>query len=55
MIAWYWLAVALAAGGFITSAVEYKLDYNLIDLLKDKILGWFGKVKAEEQKIVGKL
>jgi len=37
----------LLAGGLATSSAEYLLKYNLVDLIKDKILGLFGKAKAE--------
>lgn len=33
----------LAAGGVATSLAEYFFKYNLVDLVKDKILGLFGK------------
>lgn len=32
----------LAAGAFTVSLFEYVFSYNLIDLLKDKILGLLG-------------
>lgn len=35
--------ISLVAGGFATSFAEYFLKYNLVDLIKDKILGLFGK------------
>ena len=37
----------LAAGGVATSFAEYFFKYNLVDLVKDKILGLFGKAKAQ--------
>lgn len=39
-------AIAVAAGGVVTSFIEYKLDYNLVDLIVDKIKGLFGAKKA---------
>lgn len=33
----------LAIGGILTSYAEYRFNYNLYDLLKDKILSLFGK------------
>jgi hypothetical protein len=30
--------LVLLAGGLLTSYAEYRFDYNLYDLLKDKIL-----------------
>lgn len=43
--------IALASGGLITSLAEYFLHYNLVDLVKDKILAIFGKAKAAEVKL----
>lgn len=43
--------ISLAAGGFITSTFEYFFKYNLVDLIKDKILGLFGKAEAEVKKL----
>lgn len=49
----------LFSGGILTSLAEFFLNYNLIDLLKDKILGFFGKgeaaVKAEVTTLKKKL
>lgn len=46
--------ISLAAGGLATSFAEYFLKYNLVDLVKDKILGLYNKVlgKAEAVKKV---
>jgi hypothetical protein len=55
MIHWYWALIALAAGGFITSFVEFKLKYNLIDLLKDLFVKEEGKAAAEAAKLKAKL
>ncbi|HEX3156814.1 MAG TPA: hypothetical protein VHV32_19450 [Candidatus Angelobacter sp.] len=46
------ILISLVSGGVATSLAEYFLNYNLIDLLKDKVLALFGKAKAEEQKAV---
>lgn len=46
------ILISLVAGGFITSGFEYFLKYNLIDLIKDKVLGLFGSAKAAEVKVV---
>lgn len=45
------ILISLAAGGFITSFIEYKLQYNLIDTIKDKVLGLLGKGKAEVAQV----
>lgn len=37
----------LLSGGVVTSLAEYFLNYNLIDLLKDKIIGLFSKLFGE--------
>lgn len=37
----------LAAGGFVTSTFEYFFKYNLVDLIKDKILGLFKKAQSD--------
>jgi hypothetical protein len=49
------ILISLASGGVATSLAEYFLNYNLIDLLKDKVLWLFGKGKAEEQAIASKI
>ena len=41
----HYLLVA-AAGGLATSSAEFKLDYNLVDLILDKIKFLVGLVKA---------
>lgn len=33
------LLAGLVAGALVTSYVEYKLGYNLYDLIKDKLFG----------------
>lgn len=38
--------LVLFAGAAAASYAEYKLNYNLYDLLKDKLLSLFGKKKA---------
>lgn len=47
MIHWYWILVALLAGGITTSLAEFLKNYNLIDLLKDFFQG-------AEKKIIAK-
>lgn len=42
----------LAAGGFITSFAEFKFEYNLIDLIIEKVGSIFHKAKAEEQAAI---
>lgn len=37
-------------GAFATSLAEYFLKYNLVDLLKDKLLGLFSKGAAAAAK-----
>jgi hypothetical protein len=49
------ILISLVSGGIATSLAEYFLNYNLIDLLKDKVLALFSKAKAEEQKAVSKI
>jgi hypothetical protein len=49
------ILISLVAGGLATSLAEYFLHYNLIDLIKDKVLGLFGKAKAIEEKVESKL
>ena len=45
----------LLSGGVLTSLAEFFLKYNLIDLLKDKVVALYrkltGKAKAAEAKI----
>lgn len=36
--------ISLVAGAFVTSFIEYKLNYNLVDLIKDKLQGLERKV-----------
>lgn len=36
----------LLAGGLATSFAEYRLQYNLVDLVKDKVLALIAKLKA---------
>ena len=40
---------AMAAGGLITSYAEFKKNYNLVDLIKDKISALFGRVVLDAQ------
>ena len=40
----FWaIIISLVVGAGVTSYAEYRLNYNLYDLIKDKILGLFGK------------
>lgn len=55
MIAWYWLLVALAVGGQVTSIAEYVKNYNLTDLEKDEIAKLKNGAKAEIAKVRGRL
>lgn len=55
MVHWYWLIVALAAGGFTTSLVEYRLHYNLTDEEIDILKGIFAKVTATEKTVVASI
>jgi len=38
---------ALLVGAFATSFAEYHFDYNLVDLIKDKVVGLFNKVEGK--------
>lgn len=55
MVPWYWILIALAAGGVITSFVEYKLKYNLTDREIDLLKSLYGKATMEEQNLIAKL
>jgi hypothetical protein len=44
------ITAPLAAG--VTSYIEYKLNYNLYDKVKDLVLKLFGKAKAVETAVV---
>lgn len=44
------ILISLLVGGLATSLAEYKLNYNLVDFIKEL----FGKAKNEEQLIVNK-
>lgn len=55
MIAWYWALIALAAGGFITSAIENKLKYNLTDEEIDVIKGLYAKAASVEKAVLNKI
>lgn len=37
----------LLAGGVATSLAEYKFQYNLVDLVIEKVKSLFGKAKAD--------
>lgn len=43
--------LAAAVGGLITSGAEFKLEYNLVDLILDKVKLLIGKVKAGFSKV----
>lgn len=55
MIAWYWLFIALAAGGMITSVIEYKLKYDLTDEEIDVIKGLYAKAAFVEKSVLNKI
>lgn len=42
------VVISLAVGGFTTSLIEYFLKYNLIDLIVDKVKGFF---RSAEKKL----
>ena len=49
------VVISLAAGGFVTSLIEYLLRYNLVDLIVEKVVGLFKKgetaVKTDLKKL----
>lgn len=45
----------LLAGGLVTSTVEFFLNYNLVDFLKDLVLRLFGKVSSFAQAKASRL
>ena len=47
--------ISLLSGAAATTIAEYFFKYNLVDLIKDKILALFGKAKAEVKAEVKKL
>ena len=49
------VTISLAAGGSITSFAEYKLNYNLIDLIVDKVKALTGAVTSDAKKIETKV
>lgn len=61
------IAVSLVVGALATSTAEYLKNYNLIDLLKDKIVALYQKltgkakaavvaeVKQADQAVIGRL
>ena len=55
MVQWWYLLIALAAGGAITSFVEYKLKYNLTDEELDLIRGIYNKVTGAEKQVLAKI
>lgn len=55
MVAWYWLLVTLVAGGLITSAIEYKLKYNLTDEELDLVRSVWNKLTSSERAVFGKI
>ena len=55
MVAWWWILVSLAAGGAITSFVEYKLKYNLTDSEIDVVKGLWSKLTGTEKEVLGKI
>lgn len=49
------IVVSLLVGAIATSTAEYLKNYNLVDLVIEKVKGLFGKAKAEAQAEVKKL
>lgn len=47
--------ILLLSGGLLTSLAEFKFNYNLIDLVVEKVKGLFGKAKADISAEVKKL
>jgi hypothetical protein len=43
------IALSLPAGALVTSFVEYRKQYNLWDLIKDKIAAFRGKIVYDKQ------
>ena len=43
---------AMAIGGIATSAAEYVKNYNLVDLIKDKINALLGRVVLDAQYVI---
>lgn len=41
------ILISLLVGAFATSYAEYRFNYNLYDLLKDKVLGLLAKIKGK--------
>lgn len=39
------IVISLLVGAFATSFAEYHFNYNLVDLIKDKVTALFSKVK----------
>jgi uncharacterized membrane protein YdbT with pleckstrin-like domain len=55
MVAWYYLILALAVGGAVTSLVEYLLKYNLTDEEVDLAKSIFSKATTAEKNVLSKL
>jgi hypothetical protein len=55
MIPWWLLLIALAAGGAITSFIEYKLKYNLTDEEIDLVKSIYSKATTFERSVLGKI
>lgn len=51
----YKILISLAAGGFVTSFIEYKLKYNLVDYVVEGVKRLFGKASADASSIEKKL
>ena len=45
------ITITALVAAFVTSFAEYKLNYNLFDLIKDKLASVFGRARAEEEKV----
>ena len=52
MIPWYMVLLALIAGALITSIVEYKLNYNLVDKILDLVRSAEVIAENDEKKLV---
>lgn len=55
MIAWYWAVITLALGRLITSAIEYKLKYNLTNEEIDVLKGLYRKAADVEKAVLAKV
>jgi cytochrome c biogenesis protein ResB len=51
MVPWYIALLALLAGALVTSIVEYKLNYNLVDKILDLFRSLEAKAAADKRKL----